>query len=263
MITQIYARTLSIFTGMLLTILTLLMLFEGFAFNIPFYISGFEAYNVADIVNISNDSLKIVTADLVNYIDDGSGDLNVKVEIDGVMTPYFNIKEQAHLTDIRHLVRRARNMLATLKTIFFVALALNVLFLKGIRKYVFLKYSVFATIATLLVLSLMYFMDFSWAFTQFHLILFYNNLWLLDPSKDRLLQMMPLEFFMRFTMFWLFSVAAMQLIYLSAYRILKKFTDNANVQFEAMKNARPIKSNTVVSEKQPKNHSKKKKKKKS
>lgn len=219
---KVLSQGLSLITGGLLTLLTLLMLFEGFAFNIPFYIAGFNAYEVNDIVGISQEDMAKVTEELVHYIDDGSGDLNITVTIDGESVQYFNTKEQVHLTDIRYLVRDARALLNTLKTAFFILLALNILLLKGMARYRFLKHTVFFAFGTLILLFILYLADFSWAFTKFHEILFYNDLWLLNPNTDRLLQMMPLEFFMRFTVFWLFSVAAMQVIYLSVYRIMKR-----------------------------------------
>jgi integral membrane protein (TIGR01906 family) len=201
------------------------MLFEGFAFNESFYLAGFQKYQVQDIVHISDDDMAKVTHALVSYIDNASGDLHVTVTIDGNEVPYFNAKEQAHLTDIMNLVRHARKLLKQLKTAFFALLVLNIVFLKGMARYRFLPISVAAALLSLLSLGAMYFMDFNWAFIKFHEMLFYNDLWLLDPAKDRLLQMMPLAFFMRFTAFWLTSVAALQLIYLFAYRMLKQIEE--------------------------------------
>ncbi|MDK2865956.1 MAG: hypothetical protein PWP51_104 [Clostridiales bacterium] len=230
MIKRILLYLLSTVTGILLTIVTFMILFEGFALNESFFITGFQTYNVQDIVHISDEDLVRVTHALVAYIDDASGDLHVKVTIDGSEVEYFNAKEQAHLTDIMNLIRHARKLLTQLKTAFFATLILNIIFLKGKARYRFLPISVAAALLSLASLGVMYFMDFNWAFVKFHEMLFYNDLWLLNPSKDRLLQMMPLEFFMRFTMFWLASVAAVQLIYLFAYRMLKR-TEESVAQY--------------------------------
>ena len=42
--------------------------------------------------------------------------------------------------------------------------------------------------------------NFSWIFTQFHLLSFSNDLWILDPRKDKLIMMFPQRFFLETTL---------------------------------------------------------------
>lgn len=214
---------LIIVTGVLLSSLTYLYVFEAYAFNDAFYIKHFEALGVQDIVGISTSDLEHVTTELVRYIDTGQGDLHVTATIDGQSTAYFNPKEQAHLNDIKILVRGARairnKILGLTGFLFVVCIFINLSSLYKISR-IFLA-SAIASIGTLIVLGMMYLMDFDLAFRKFHEMLFYNDLWLLDPAKDRLLQMMPLEFFMTFTLYCLGSVFFIQAIFLLIFLIFR------------------------------------------
>ena len=71
-------------------------------------------------------------------------------------------------------------------------------------------------------------LDFNKYFTYFHLIFFDNDLWLLDPNTDLLIQMLPEEFFIsifrRIVLFFSLSLAIIQII---SYIIMKKEEDNS------------------------------------
>ncbi|HSN67432.1 MAG TPA: DUF1461 domain-containing protein, partial [Fusibacter sp.] len=75
--------------------------------------------------------------------------------------------------------------------------------------------AVFASLIALGTLIALYFIDFDWAFRKFHEIFFTNDLWLLDPKTDRLIQMMPLEFFIDFTKQWLSKVFLIFLLFIT------------------------------------------------
>jgi|GEM_PF-1059336 len=216
-----YFNILALLTGVLLAIITLAMVFESYALSIPFYEAGFAAYHVEDIVHISKDDLNRVTEEMVHYLDNRSGDLHVTVTIDGEETPYFNAKEQAHLSDIMNLIRHGRDMLALLKYMLLGLLLMHMSVPEN-RRFLFFKVTAITSLILLGLLGVMYFADFNWAFIKIHELLFYNDLWMLDPSKDRLLQMMPLGFFMRFTAYWLFTVLAFQVFYYALYHFLSK-----------------------------------------
>lgn len=218
---KIYYVVLSVLTGLLLTIISFIMVFETYALSEAFYIEGFKAYEVKDIVNISEDDLEQVTHEMVTYLNDRSGDLHVMVTIDGVSTEYFNAKEQAHLTDIMNLIRHGREVLQLLKYMLLGLLVMHVSVPMS-KRFNFFKYSVFWAIGFLAILGLSYFMDFNSAFIKFHEMLFYNDLWMLDITKDRLLQMMPLEFFMRFTRYWLLTVLGLEVLFMVLYFLLKR-----------------------------------------
>ncbi|MBF4695328.1 TIGR01906 family membrane protein [Fusibacter ferrireducens] len=210
---------LIITVGILISILTYLYVFEAYAFSDSFYIKHFKALKVDEVVGISTADLEKVTSELIDYINTGAGDLHVTATIDGKTVEYFNAKEQAHLNDIKNLIRDARKIRNNMLIITFV-LGLLALFrmYKTINRLskIFLS-TVIASFITLILLGILYVSDFDMAFRKFHELLFYNDLWLLNPAKDRLLQMMPLEFFMTFTVYCLGTLFIINAVFLSIY----------------------------------------------
>lgn len=89
-----------------------------------------------------------------------------------------------------------------------------------------LKIAVKTAIIGLASLSLLGLIDFDWAFVKFHEIFFNNDLWLLDPRTDRLIQLMPIQFFINFVIHWLLMVFLLHtMLFMGiviANRILKK-----------------------------------------
>ena len=216
---NVFDNILTITLGILISVLTYLYVFEAYAFNDAFYIKHFKALKVNEIVGISTTDLEKVTSELIDYINTGKGDLHVTATIEGNEIEYFNAKEQAHLNDIKNLIRKARKVRTNILGITLVVLLLC---LYRMRKtisrlsYVLLT-TVISSLVTLLILGILYVSDFDMAFRKFHELLFYNDLWLLNPAKDRLLQMMPLEFFMTFTIYCLGTIFIINAIFLLLY----------------------------------------------
>lgn len=217
-------KGLSLFLGIALSINVFLIAFEFLAFNAAYYRSEFDTLDVAESIGISSDYLHHVSDSLVHYIDDGSGNLMQTVMIDGKPTVFFNAKERQHLEDIRLLVIAFRRFLFVIQ----VAILVGLLFLyygsgKNLIELIApLKIAFWTAIALLLFLLSLYFIDFDWAFRRFHEIFFNNDLWLLNPATDRLIQMMPLDFFIRFTKHWLLIAGTVHLLMLGAYQLLKR-----------------------------------------
>lgn len=214
---------LIIIIGILISVLTYLYVFEAYAFNDSFYIKHFKALKVNEIVGISTTDLEKVTSELVAYIDTGTGDLHVTATIKGTIIEYFNAKEQAHLNDIKNLIRDARKIR---NNILKITLALGLLALYRMRQTMsrlsqILLSTVISSFITLIILVILYLSDFDMAFRRFHELLFYNDLWLLNPAKDRLLQMMPLEFFMTFTVYCLGTLFLINAVFLFVYLMLQ------------------------------------------
>ena len=197
-----------------------LLPFQWLAFNADYYVDGFVGLKVHEDIGISVDDLDRVTRALVTYIDDGSGDLTLLAEVNGNTVQFYNEKEQHHLNDILLLVEKARRFLLISNIV--MILALLSLYLMHQKKMKPLSHDLmhamrvatFASLACLSALMILYFTDFNWAFTKFHEIFFNNDLWLLDPRTDRLIVLMPLEFFIGFVSDWLMRVAVIFFIFI-------------------------------------------------
>ncbi len=118
---------------------------------------------------------------------------------------FFNEKEILHMEDVKNIF----------KYIVYISIIFSILIFILIKKedlpYIFL----YSLIPIGIFILTVFIFSFDKSFTIFHEIFFKNELWLLDPEKDRLIVLMPIEFFIRsftriiyftiFTIFMLFS----------------------------------------------------------
>ena len=114
----------------------------------------------------------------------------------------FSDDELLHLKDIRelinlsHLLRRIAGILMGKTLIGFLLLRH---FKKEITRFVradlVFRFAAWLFGLPVLVIGAWALINFEGLFIQFHRLLFTNELWLLDPSKDLLLQLMPQRFF--------------------------------------------------------------------
>lgn len=216
--------------GLILSINSFLLPFEAKAFDAAYYVDAFKALNVKDTIGISESALERVTVALVDFIDDGSGDLTLKETVKGNEITFYNEKEQHHLEDIRLLAISARtfHLYLNLAMAVFAVLLLIITSNETPRQRLLLflkpfKVAALFSISALGGLGALYFIDFDWAFRRFHEIFFTNDLWLLDPRTDRLIQLMPLDFFIQFTARWLITTLIINLVFVGIGLILPKF----------------------------------------
>lgn len=205
--------------GIVLALNAFLLPFQALAFSTSYYVENFTELEVHKSIGISLDSLSRVTDALVQFIDNGSGDLLLTEDVHGENVIFYNEKERIHLDDIRLLVIAARKFILIMNAIMVIAIAIILRIEKNDKANIgksiaaMFKASFITTVLGLVFLIALYFIDFNWAFTKFHEIFFTNELWLLNPNTDRLIQLMPIEFFIRFVATWLSRVAIIMGIY--------------------------------------------------
>ncbi len=160
----------------------------------------YEKYQVnspGSIVDMDMEELMRVTKEMMAYLKGNREDLVVYAVIDGRETEFFNDIEKFHMADCQRLfigaiwIRRAA-----------AALMLIIAAVMLILRWKLLKYIAGGFIRTIAVLAAAAFflvvyisLDFTRAFTQFHQIFFDNDMWLLDPDTDRLINIVPEGFF--------------------------------------------------------------------
>ncbi len=136
------------------------------------------------------------------------GDLmsaQVRVSRRGESGPAFSEKELAHLSDIRGLVALAGRLrvaalilLASGLALFFTLRRLRPALLRAVRPQRALAGTLLAVFALTAAAALWAALDFDSLFILFHRLLFSNDLWLLNPRSDLLLQLMPGAFFVSY-----------------------------------------------------------------
>ncbi len=145
---------------------------------------------------IQNDIPKVTGKSLsqLDEISDGLIDY-LKRGDEKAIAPYFSKSEVDHMVDVYALFSLMREL--TVAAVFagggsFAWLVKRVGCRESLRK---IGKATMAIIVTFCVLGLAVAMNFTKAWYTFHTLFFSNRLWLMDPEKDLMIQMLPENFF--------------------------------------------------------------------
>ena len=180
-------KILAVILVISLSLMFLVISIENNAYNRSYFIKSFEKYNIEQATSKSMEELDVITTDIIKYLKNEGGN--------ELLEPHFNEREILHMDDVQKLFDLERMIkYITIITSFLIILY----FIKKeqiltLGKTLF--YGLFSNYIVLSVLGILLLLDFNKYFTYFHLIFFTNELWLLDPATDLMIQMLPEEFF--------------------------------------------------------------------
>ena len=192
-------RTAGIVTAFCLMIILFITSVEAVVYWTPGYFEKeYTKYNVLDsLPSMTMDDLLHVTDEMMDYLRGDREDLHVKTTMGGQEREFFNEREIAHMEDVRGLfldalaIRRGCLLLMTLCIIILFLLKAD--FKRVFPKSVCLGTGLFFGITAILAAIIS--TDFSKYFIMFHHIFFRNDLWILDPATDMLINIVPEGFF--------------------------------------------------------------------
>lgn len=168
------------------------------AFDMDYYDREYKKLNISQSTGMSQQELLNTTKELLNYIKDKRDDLNITAVVQGQERQVFNQREIDHMVDVKNLFALGFR----LRWISFGVFGLLVAFLawykgKDVLRLLSISYlRVLAIFAVLLIILLILMsMDFTAVWNGFHYIAFSNDLWILNPETDILIQMVPESFF--------------------------------------------------------------------
>lgn len=171
---------------------------EMFAVSPDFYQREYQKLGTAQSIGISEEDLARVTDKLIRYTTGAEDNLDMQAEIQGQMQEVFGEREKAHMVDVKALYLGAK----TVRTVSLALAAALILaaFIAGkkaalralCRSFLWVSAGFVAAVGAI---SLYAAVDFTAFWTSFHHVFFTNDLWLLDPSTDVLIQMVPEQFF--------------------------------------------------------------------
>lgn len=168
----------------------------GLAFNSQwFYEYGFKKYDVDQTTGLAQSELSKVAAGLIAYFNSGEELIDITVTKDGKPFPLFNQKEITHLKDVKDLVHLDYTVL--LVTFLYALLYSAAMFFWRKESRQLAKEALYGAGLTLLLMVLLgigTLLDFDRLFLQFHLLSFANEFWMLDPTKDYLIMLVPRGF---------------------------------------------------------------------
>lgn len=193
-------RTAGIITAFCLMIILFITSVEAVVYWTPGYFEKeYAKFNVLDsLPSMTMDDLLHVTDEMMDYLRGDRDDLHVTTTMGGEQREFFNEREIAHMEDVRSLFLKA----LSIRRICLV-LGAGLLILMAATKArmgrvlpPFLCMGTGLFFALITVLGLIISTDFTKYFIMFHHIFFTNDLWILDPATDMLINIVPEGFFM-------------------------------------------------------------------
>ncbi len=209
-----YARLTAVILAVISSVFLSFSILVAAAYTVVYVLPGYfeqeyEKYdvlsNLPEMTMSEEDGLMAVTEHMLDFLLHGTeeSELQIEVMMDGEMTPFFSERELAHMMDVRILFMTAIRLFA-LGIVFAIAVGIlsRVIICHDEPKVFRFSQGLGMTIGS--VLSLLgsaiftYFASrggFSELFVDFHLALFDNDLWLLNPAEDMLINIVPEGFF--------------------------------------------------------------------
>src|SRR5690554_700504 len=162
------------------SLVALVMAIEENAYDLEYYMNSYRDNGVFEKTGKNQQELEEVSKAIITYL---------KGRDDKVLDNYFNEKEIHHMEDVLGLFHMARiiKLVASITSLGIVFWFLAKEKAGFMGKWVTL--GLFANHIVLMILAVLVVMDFSKYFTVFHEIFFNNDLWILDPRKDLMIQM--------------------------------------------------------------------------
>lgn len=224
MMKNIYVYILGGLAAACLTAVLLITSVEAVCYWMPGYFEHeYEKHQVLEDVDMEMEDLLLVTDHMMAYLRGDREDLQVEANIGGRMQPFFNQREISHMEDVQGLflggLGLRRICLCLGAVLIFVIWRTGKLKLLP-RAICIGTGAVFGITA---LLALVTAADFRRSFTLFHQIFFDNDLWLLNPKTDRLINIVPQGFFVD-TALWIavvFGICMALLLGGSIFAILR------------------------------------------
>lgn len=201
-----------------LPLVLLLTNVEVTAFNSEFYEKKYEEYKIEEVTGINMTNLMYVTNEMLEYLKGNRDNLIIFTEVNGKVEQVFEEREILHMVDVKDLFSKGYIIRNTMAIILLIAFYFLLVYHKDFLGKAIIISSIWPMIF-MGGLGILIYSDFYKYFTYFHEIFFDNDLWLLDPNTDILIQMLPLEFFSSIA-YRILSIFAVELILLLVVGII-------------------------------------------
>lgn len=190
---------LGIFCGVALMVVLFITSIEAVTYWTPgYYEKEYEKYQVLDRVQMEMEDLLDVTQEMMAFLKGKREDLHVPTIVNGQPREFFSEREIAHMEDVQGLFLAAIAIRRGCLVFLAAAVAVLVLLKADIKRLLprMICAGTVLFFAVLAVLAGIISTDFSRYFIVFHHIFFNNDLWMLDPRTDLLINIVPEPFFM-------------------------------------------------------------------
>jgi len=187
--------------GILISVFLLITAVQYFTFN-----EDYLYQNINKNVPVPSEDLQIISNNLADYLENKKDNLIFEITYEGETRKAFNTREIHHMVDVKDIYIQLNYL-----KLFSLLLIIGIIAL--IRKKYLLNamyYSAGLSFGFSLILGIIISVNFNKAFIFFHEIAFSNDLWLLDPRTDLLINLLPLSFFINISIHMLILFIALQ-----------------------------------------------------
>ncbi len=199
------------------------------AYNREYYREEYNKYRIPEYIGMDMPNLMDSTEKLLLYLENKRADLDFKAGFNNGDEEFFSQRDKEHMVDVKGLFIKGR-LIRDFSALYVLIVILTLFWRKPFKKQMrkLAGYSVAAASAGLIpviVLIILMNIDFYKYFTIFHEIFFTNELWLLDPATDRLINIFPQDLFtdmaFRISYFYIAEMAAILIIGILTLKFLR------------------------------------------
>lgn len=196
-----------------LLVATFVVGLELIIFNESYFEWHYETRAITKSTEMALDDLMVVTVEMLDYLKGDRTSLDMTSTIAGQSQEVFGEREKAHMIDVRDLYLGARNIKNMALLLMFVILLVGWLRSKALLYEVLnrVRFIVPVLLVIVAIVGGLFATDFNKYFTLFHQLFFTNDLWLLNPKTDILINMVPESYFFSIVMIGL-SIFAVLII---------------------------------------------------
>ena len=192
------ADILSAIAGFLLSAAIITTVIDVVSFDRSFYEAEYRKNDTVSYTGMSAEDNLRATDTLLDYLQDKRQDIVCTAVVSGTEREVFNERETLHMVDVKALYQnaiRVRNGCVITAVILLVLSVLN-----GKKSFFSVlrsgwKNGILLTGAVILFIAIWALADFNQFWTNFHLLFFDNDLWLLDPNTSIMINLFPGSFF--------------------------------------------------------------------
>lgn len=216
------------FIAIVFSLMMFLVLFvfsvEIVVYNLPYYKWHYTQRSIDVDTGMSVADLMTVTENMVDYLKNDRDSLSMQAIIDGSNEEVFGEREKSHMVDVKNMAILMHKVGVLCGLIACLILLAILVFQKKylITLFKSVKYVFAAMMVLIISIGTLLVIDFDKYFTLFHETFFDNDLWLLDPNTDILINMVPEIFFFTTAMLVILVFAALTAIFIVGTSIIKK-----------------------------------------
>lgn len=192
------ADILSAIAGFLLSAAIIATVIDVVSFDRSFYEAEYRKNDTVSYTGMSAEDNLRATDTLLDYLQDKRQDIVCTAEVSGTEREVFNERETLHMVDVKALYQNAIRVRNGCVITAAILLVLSVLI--GKKSFFSVlrsgwKNGILLTGAVILFIAIWALADFNQFWTNFHLLFFDNDLWLLDPNTSIMINLFPGSFF--------------------------------------------------------------------